>query len=669
MRVLLRIVTLLIAALALLPLVNWIPGGFEMPVYGATISDWLTGATIVLGGGVVAAILSSRMPGLWREGLWQRWSAALAARPVMTTLVVSALALVVYVAIAFIVFDGRPLLMDELVSVMHARIFASGQLSAPASPYPEFFSALHLVDTDGKVYSHYPAGGPAMIALGELASVPWLVGPLCGALAVAAFMACVRVVEPRRSVAIAAVLLFAFSPFVAFMSGTYMNHVPVMMWLMLAAAALVRVVEAPVARPWLSLVAGLGFGLAATIRPLDAAAFALPAGAWLLWRAIQQRPRWRDVAMAGVGVALPILALLWVNERTTGSPLRFGYNVLWGSNVGLGFHAAPWGDAHTPARGVELINLYLLRLQMHMFDTPVPSLLPALVAFFLARRLDRFDRYLLTSSALLLGVYFAYWHDGSHLGPRFVFALAPVFALWTARFLPLLRERVGEGQLYRTAVYGSLIAVAMSVVVLVPLRARQYAAMYTTIRWDADSAADAAGARDALVFVRESWGAQIIPRMWVLGIPRTDADRLYRHVDTCILEQGVSIMEKRATRGAEAVAALAPLMRDSLRVVPSTFSPDYTERYLPGTPYPPKCRQRLEEDQAGFTFLTPLLLARGGGNIYARDLHERNALLLALHPERPVFLVRPGTSRTTEMPQFIRLSRDSLHQAWGVVQP
>ena len=669
MRVLLRVVTLLVAALALLPFVNWIPGGFEMPVYGATISDWLTGATIVVGGGVVAAILSSRIPSLWREGLWQRWSAALAARPTLAVVGISTAALALYVAIAFIVFDGRPLLMDELVSVMHARIFASGQLSLPASPYPEFFSALHLVDADGKVYSHYPAGGPAMIALGELVGAPWLVGPLCGALAVAAFAACVRAIEPRRSVAYAAVLLFAFSPFVAFMSGTYMNHVPVMMWLLVSAAALARVVEAPDARPWLSLIVGLGFGLAATIRPLDAAAFALPAGAWLLWRAVQHRPRWVDCAVAGVGVALPVLALLWVNERTTGSPLRFGYNVLWGSNVGLGFHDAPWGDAHTPARGVELLNLYLLRLQMHLFDTPVPSLIPAIVAFFLTKRLDRFDRYLLTSSALLLGVYFAYWHDGSHLGPRFVFALAPVFALWTARFLPLLRERFGNGQAYRTAVYGSLIAGLVTVCVLVPLRAKQYGALYTTIRWDADSAAEAAGARNALVFVRESWGAQIIPRMWVLGIPRTDADRLYRQVDTCILEQAVSIIEKRTTRGADAVALMRPLLRDSLRAVPSTLSPDYTERYVPGTPYPPKCRQRLAEDQEGFTFLTPLLLARGGGNIYARDLHERNALLLALHPDRPVFLVRPITSRKTEMPQFIPLSRDSLLKAWGVAQP
>ena len=669
MRALMLLLASLLAALALLPVVNWIPGGYAMEAYSFIVSDWLTGAAIVVGGALVATILSSRMPAIWRDGLWQRAAARLAAHPAASTVGIAAAAFAVYLTAAFLVFDARPLLMDELVSVMHARIFASGRLSLPASPFPEFFSALHLVDLEGKVYSHYPAGGPAMIALGELAGVPWMVGPLCGAIAAGLWLSYLRVAEPRPGVRYAAGLLFALSPFVMFMSGTFMNHVPVMMWLLLAVAALAHLVVSPGARPWLALVVGLGYGCAATIRPLDAAAFALPAGAWMLWRAARERARWLEVLAAGVGVALPILALLWVNARTTGDPLRFGYNVLWGSNVGLGFHEAPWGDPHTPARGVELVNLYLLRLQMYLFDTPVPSLIPAIVAFFLTRSLDRLDRYLITSSALLLGVYFLYWHEGYYLGPRFVFALSPLFALWTARFLPLLRERAGDGRLYRTAVYGSLIAGLLAVGVQLPIRARQYASLTTTLRWDADSAATAAGAHNALVFVRESWGAQVIPRMWVLGISRTDADRFYRRVDTCLLDQGVSIVERRGLHGADAVALLRPLLRDSSRVVKSTFSPDYTQRYLPGTKYPERCRQRLAEDAAGFTHFTPLLLARGGGNIYARDLHERNAVLLAAHPDRPVFLIKPPTSRETEMPQFVPLSRDSLLHAWGITQP
>jgi hypothetical protein len=318
---------------------------------------------------------------------------------------------------------------------------------------------------------------------------------------------------------------------------------------------------------------------------------------------------------------------------------------------------------------VELLNLYFLRLHIYMYDTPVPSLIPAFAALWLSRRLSALDRYLLVSSALLLGVYFAYWHDGRYLGPRFLLVLAPVVALWTARFFPLLRERFGTGRVYRTAVYGSLIAIVVSACALIPIRGRQYQATYTTIRWDADSAAVSVGARDALVFVRESWGAQVLARLWNLEMTLSEAERFYRYVDTCVLDQAVTHVEETSLRGPAAVAALRPLLRDSARVEKTPVSPDHTERYVPGTPYPQKCRQRIEEDRAGFTFATPLLLARDAGNVYARDLHERNAVLLAEYPDRPVFLLRPPTSRETEVPQFYPLSRDSLLKVWGAAQP
>ena len=41
--------------------------------------------------------------------------------------------------------------------------------------------------------------------------------------------------------------------------------------------------------------------------------------------------------------------------------------------------------------------------------------------------------------ALLLLSYFAYWHDGFYLGPRFMLPLAPWLALWTARLPAVLR--------------------------------------------------------------------------------------------------------------------------------------------------------------------------------------------------------------------------------------
>jgi hypothetical protein len=168
-----------------------------------------------------------------------------------------------------------------------------------------------------------------------------------------------------------------------------------------------------------------------SIRPMDGAAFALPAGVWLLARTVRQRTSVATLLASGVGVGLPVAAVLAYNVTTTGQATLFGYELLWGASHGLGFHQAPWGVTHTPSRGLELINLYFLRLQTYLFETPLPSLVPVIAALSLVTRLAAFDRFLLSSSALLVLGYFAYWHDGFFLGPRFFFLLLP--ALFSGR--------------------------------------------------------------------------------------------------------------------------------------------------------------------------------------------------------------------------------------------
>lgn len=652
-----------LALLALLPIANWIPGGHSAVFYGVALDGWISGSAIAVGVGIVLAILSRKMRFLWREdataGVVELWT----LRPSIVTIILTAVALALYAWIALAVFDGRPLLIDEVVQTFQAQVLAGGELSRPAFAYPEFFSSMHVIDMNGRVYSQFPMGGPAMLLLGVLAHATWLVNPLCAAAAVAAFAVYARTTEERPGVALGSTLIFAFSPFAAFMSGSYMNHVTSLAWIMVAVAALAKVVSSETPRPGMAFLSGIGFGMAASIRPVDAFAFALPAGIWYLARSIHDKRRWTDSLMAGAGVALPAVALMWVNLRTTGGPLLFGYEVLWGESHRLGFHAAPWGVAHTPTRGLELINLYFLELQTYFLSTPIPSLLPAIGAFALSKRLNRFDRYLLTSSAIVVGLYFAYWHNGFYLGPRFMYPLLPLLAIWTARFLPLLRQRLGEGVVYRSAVYAALCAALIAVTVNLPLEARKYSNGLLTMRWDADSAAASSGVENALVLVRESWGAQLVARLWALGVPRSETELLYRRIDACRLESEVEQLEDRGIRGSRAVADLRPLLRDSTRLVGSPFSSDTTEQFLPGSSYSARCLARLNDDRAGFTVFTPLLLAHGGNNIYARDLHGRDTLLVRAFPDRKLYLVKAGV-RVGDPPRFYPLSRDSLERAW-----
>ncbi len=657
----------LVAALTLLgffPLVNWLPGGRRDPWYSAVALDWVYGSLIAVGGGLVLAILARSFPALWREGRLTLLLEHYGRRPIWATTIIALAGFVIYAAVAFLVQDGRALHLDEIFQTYQARIFASGALTLEAFPYPEFFNHMLLVDDGGRVFSQFPAGGPAMLALGSLIGSEWVVVPLAGALTVLAFGWGMQRLDGRPGVRLGATLLFALAPFMVFMAASRMNHVTAMLWIVTAVAALAWVVTGDRPRPGLALLSGIAFGAAATIRPADALAFALPAALWYLGRTIRQPRRWTDMAAAGVGVALPMAALMWVNANTTGHPLVFGYSVLWGEAHDLGFHAAPWGVAHTPSRGLEQISLYFLGLQRYLFETPFPALLPTILALALSRVFRPLDRYLLVGSSLLVGIYFAYFHNGVYLGPRFMFPLLPLFAIWTARLPGLVKERFGQALPYRTTVYAYAIGAAIAVTVSIPLRAKAHAANMITPRWDAAAAAAAAGVSHALVLVRESWGAQLLSRMWALGVTRPQAEMLYAASDRCRLEHAINEAELAGANGPDAFAALLPAVEDSARLVPAPFSEDPSARVLPGAAYSTLCSTRVTEEQMGFTVFLPLILAQDGGNIYARDLHARDTLLLQAFPDRDVFLLKPPSTALGEEPRYYPLSRDSLYRVW-----
>lgn len=664
------VAAIVLAIFGLLPIANWIPGGHGAPWYAERMRLWMSGGTIVLGVTLLVGITVRRYPSMWRTGGWARIAAHWRAGMRRSDAIIALLATATYAAVAQLVLSARPLLIDEIIQLYQARIFAGGRLWAAAAAHPEFTASMHLLDWGGKVYGQFPAGGPAMLAIGTLLHAEWLVGPIAGGIGVYLVARLLRLIEARDGVALAALLLSAFAPFAVFLDASMMNHVTTTTWLLAAAYFLVRA-TAPSARavadavPWAALLMGACLGVAATIRPLDAASFALPAGAWLLWRAV--RGGWyarKALLLSGVGIAIPIGLLLFINHAQTGHALEFGYIAMWGKSHELGFHEAPWGFPHTPARGIELVNLYLLRLQTYFLETPVPSLLFATGALLLVKRVSAFDRWVLVSCGLLLLSYFAYWHDGFYLGPRFLLPLTPWLALWTARFPTELAAREVAVPVQRAVVAGGIVSLLMGATMLLPIRAEQYRNGMLSMRFDVEGLAREAGVRHALVFARESWGAQLVVRMWALGTTRVGAEQLYRTTDACRLEQELGAVEQVGGDSLLLVQRLAPYRADSSRLVSLHGSSDTTARILPGSTLAPVCLRRIQEEHAGFTLYSPLLLARSDDNIYLRDLHATDSLAIAAHPGRELFLLTKD-STTSGILRFTPIHLDSARAEWA----
>jgi len=656
-----RLIALLVLAFSLLPVADLLPGGESDPEYGARLLDWAYGLALCAGvGGLVAYVVQVRRRAA--SSTSSDGGSAPANPPAGSAgraflVAASLLAGLLYALLAQRVFSGRPLLIDEIVQVLQARWYADGMLAVPVPPLREFFSILHLVDLGDLAYSQFPAGGPAMLALGSLVGAEWLVGPAAGVLSVVLFGRLLAQLEPGASRAWhrGAIALFALAPFGAFMFASHMNHVTALAWLLGACVALGRATASDDAHPGWGLVTGLALGAAATIRPVDAAAFALPAAAWLLWRAPRSKRAFASLAFSGLGVALPMAALFWVNAQTTGDPFLFGYDLLWGAGHGLGFHQSPWGPQHTPLRGLELVSLNFTRLSVYLFETPFPALLPAAVALWFARPLRAMDRFLFVSAGLLVVGYWAYWHDGFYLGPRFMVPLLPVLVLWSARLPLVVRDRLPRTFPAAMALRATLAAgAAYALVTIVVVRAPQYRNGMTSMRVDVASAARAAGVGDALVLVKESWGAQLMIRMWAAGISRSDAEVLYRNADACKLELALTAIEVDGVRGDAARARLVPLRADSGALVKSTRSPDFTERMLPGYAYAPVCEARLAADATGFSHFAPFRLVRDG-NVYARWLPAREQEIMAAFPDRPVYLLGRAGTGVEAPPTWTRL--------------
>lgn len=660
-----RVWAVVLTILSFFPFVNWIGGGHEAPWFANASTEWASGAAISIGSALVL-FLVMRWFDWWPTG-WRRLADAAARRDLMTGAALGLASATLFGVVAIKVLSARPLTIDEMVQVMQARIFSEGRLVRTADAFPEFFSALNVVDVNGLVFSQFPPGGPLMLLPGVLAGAAWMTGPVFGAIAVVAYWRLVRSTEESASVALGAAVLLAIAPFMVFMAGSHMNHVPTLAWLCLALVGLRSVTTDERPRPVVALATGFCLGMMVAIRPVDGAAFALPAGLWLLARTVKERRLLPSLLLSGVGIAAPVLGVLAYNAATTGDPTLFGYELLWGASHGLGFHRAPWGVTHTPTRGLELVNLYFLRLQTYLFETPLPSLVPAIASLALVRWLTAFDRYLLVSSGLLVVGYFAYWHDGFFLGPRFFYLLLPVLVLWTARLPAIARDRFPALGVDRAVLLAYAVSALVGVSLSLPNRVRQYSNGMLLARHD--YLAPAAGLDGALIFVRESWGAQLIARLYGLGVTRSDAEALYRTVDTCVLEGAVSGLEAGSIRGSAAMDRLRPLTGDSLRLQISTLSPDGTERMLPGSTYSPTCQRRILEDRAGYSFFAPLLARDPGSNIYARDLHARDTVLLARYPERPVYLLRAVSSEVGARLLLEPFKLDSARAEWASAAP
>jgi len=115
-------------ALGFLPVVNWVQTSHSAQWFATALSEWISGSAIVVGVAVVLAILSRRVPALWRDDALGSLSSWSPHQDRVFGLGAAFASLVLYAIVATMVFSRVPISIDELVQLVQARIFATGWL-------------------------------------------------------------------------------------------------------------------------------------------------------------------------------------------------------------------------------------------------------------------------------------------------------------------------------------------------------------------------------------------------------------------------------------------------------------------------------------------------------------------------------------------------------------
>jgi hypothetical protein len=313
-----------------------------------------------------------------------------------------------------------------------------------------------------RTFAVTPPGWPAVLALGSKLVPAWLVNPLLGGVGVFLLGLLVRRIRGAAAADLA-VLLAATSPWLLFLSATYMTHAVSLVFFAAAWFGVERTADLRRAAP--ALLAGAALGGLFLVRPLDGLLGALALGVRALGFG-GARFRFLDLVAFAAGFLAVAGWILPYNAFYTGSPFATPINDyidrLWypGANR-LGFGADVGNPpkswlALDPNPGHGLVdvlyntnhNLYCLNVEAFGWPTG------ALVLFVLGsalrrRRLGDGERTALLILGVLAGGYSCYWFSGGpDFGPRY----------WYLMMLPLVVLAAGALQ----DVASGLVAVGVS---------------------------------------------------------------------------------------------------------------------------------------------------------------------------------------------------------------
>lgn len=443
---------------------------------------------------------------------------------------------VIPAAIRAFVLNDAPVVDDASAYQFSAELLASGRLVVESPPDKLFFDRQFMIN-DGRLYSQYFLGWPALMVPGVWLGVPGYVNALYSALTVPAVFLVLRRLTGSTGARVG-VILYLGSPLLMMAAATQMAHTTCfaalawLTWFVLRS----RDDDGPA---WAHACVALAFSVAFFIRPLTAVGAGVPLLVWWAmgaWRRpLPQRLR-AGAAFAVVAVLFGALFLA-VNHAQNGSFSRVAYQAMTDYARSNDYRFTTYGDgsgetidwARDADASVATAGVALVRLNPAVFGWPCSLFL----ALFAVR--SRRARPLWASLAFFFVAHLNVRSIGvDSFGPtHYVEASWPILILSVAGLRAAYvrvrswRQRLGVPAAWELAApVACSVLVALALLCYVPPRLAALERVGRGVNL-ALRAPERAGLRDAVIFSP----APFVPRCataptrhWVFFRPNNDPD-------------------------------------------------------------------------------------------------------------------------------------------------
>jgi 4-amino-4-deoxy-L-arabinose transferase-like glycosyltransferase len=424
---------------------------------------------------------------------------------------------IIAAVLCFFSYERHPHVADEVVYLYHSRLMAQGSLTLPAPPVPEAFN-LYLMDVRGdRWYPAPPPGWPAILAVGTLVGLPWLVNPVLAGINLLLAYIFLSDVYDRRTARMATLLL-CISPWHVFMAMNFMTHTFTLTCALVAAVAVVRARKS--GKAFWGWIAGCAVGVAGLIRPLEGLLLGALIGLWVIGFG-GRRLKASAVAAFVLGTIMTGAVVLQYNKMLTGHATVFPLNAYidkefgpgrndlgFGANRGMGWELQPF-PGHSPLGALVNANLNLFSLNIELFGWGTGSLILGVFLIFCGNR-HKSDFLMYGVIAGVFCVYIFYWYSGGpDFGARYWYLmLVPCVAL-TVRAIQFLQSKLESGPTSRphasARVTAAVLLLSCSALVnYFPWRAIDKYHHYLNMRPDIRELARAYNFGKSLVLIRGS---------------------------------------------------------------------------------------------------------------------------------------------------------------------